>query len=129
MMLASFIIVYLTYFKINPITGKVYYGRTSGKVKHLNEKEINNILLKRDRYHQKNKESFEKTNIDKISIDKDAIRGREHQQIQKHKKENDSANIYNGISPTNKNKQRYIQAAICAFGDLVCYAILINLYF
>jgi len=129
MILASFIIVHLTYFKVNPFTGKIYYGRTSGKVKTMNITNIIKILNKRDRNHQKNKDGFTKAQLDKTSTNKDAIRGREHQQIEKHKKENDAANIYNGIAPSNKNKKRYIQAAICAFGDLVCYAILLNLYF
>jgi len=115
---ASYITIYLTYFKIHPITGKVYYGRTSGKVKNMSRVNIFKVLRKRDKYHQKNKEGFKDADIDKLSLDKDAIRGREHQQIEKHKKENDAANIYS-----------YIQAAICAFGDLVCYAILLNLYF
>jgi len=126
MLVVSYVLIYLTYFKINPITGKIYYGRTSGKVRNINENEINNVLLNRDRNHQKNKDSFEKAIIDKISTEKDAIRGREQQQIEKHKNSGESANIYNGISPKNKNKKRYIQAAICAFGDLMCYLILFN---
>ncbi|WP_369742327.1 RHS repeat-associated core domain-containing protein [Pseudidiomarina sp. PP-1MA] len=63
--------LYLTYTKTNKRTGEVYSGRTSGTGDPME------ILKKRDGNHHKNKDGFGPAEPDKVSENKDAIRGRE----------------------------------------------------
>lgn len=101
---------YQTYTKTNGKTGKVYSGRTSGK--STPQKNIAN----RDRRHHKSKDGYGPAKLDKSSANKDAIRGREQQLIDKHKAEGRSGNDINGIAPNNKNRDKYMDAAKKEFG-------------
>jgi len=113
--------IFLTYIKKKISTGEVYVGRTSGEVDEINRATIAKVLDRRDSNHQKNKEGFDKAEVDKFSEDSDAIRGREDMLIAKHKAENKSGNKYRGISLRNKRRTRYLQAAIAVFGTLSVY--------
>jgi len=108
--------IFITYVKIKLSTGEKDYGRTSGEIPEINQTNLIKILLKRDKSHQKNKEQFEKAELENFSPDYDAIRGREDMLIEKAKAEGMSANKYRGISPTNKKREQYRNAAIIAFG-------------
>ncbi|MCB1160613.1 MAG: hypothetical protein H7A25_26065 [Leptospiraceae bacterium] len=118
--------LYITYIK-NRGDGKTYSGMASGF------SDANNILKRRESSHHKNKEGFGKAEIDRISYDKNAIRGREQMLIDYHggaqSEGGTSGNIYNSISKRNKKGPKYITAAIAAFGSLiflaVCYLIII----
>jgi len=118
-MLLNLIHIFITYYKTHPITGKVYFGRTSGWVHDLSDSELRKILQKRDAYHQKNKEGYGDAVIDQFSVESDAIRGQEDIKIDAHKSEGNSANIYRGISLKNKKRTQYLMAAIRVFGDLI----------
>lgn len=76
------------------------------------------IRKKRDSSHQRNKEGFGESVIDRVSTNSDAIRGREDMMIRKTKELGISGNKYNGISDRNKKRQQYINAAIDLFGDI-----------
>ena len=100
--------LYVTYTKKNPVTGEVYSGRTSGYG------DPQDIIAKRDRGHHMNEKGFEEAQIDRFSTDPDAIRGREQYLIDLHggakSQGGTSGNAINGISPTNPNKKRYVEA-------------------
>ncbi|SHM65536.1 hypothetical protein [Gracilibacillus kekensis] len=100
---------YQTYTKTNPKTGEVYTGRTSGTGTPLEN------IAKRDANHHMNKEGFGPAIRDKSSTNKDAIRGREQQLIDLNggakSTRGTSGNKINGISDSNPNKQKYIDAA------------------
>ena len=106
--------LYVTYTKTNPVTGEVYSGRTSGYG------DPQDIVAKRDRYHHMNKNGFEGAQIDRVSTDPDAIRGREQYLIDFHggakSQGGTSGNAINGISQTNPNKQIYVEANEREFG-------------
>jgi hypothetical protein len=102
--------IYLTYTKTNAKTGEVYSGRTSGVG------DPNDILKKRDGSHHKTKDGFGDAEIDEVSTNKDAIRGREQQLIKanggaKSQQGGTSGNAINGTSDKNKNKAKYLKAA------------------
>ena len=101
--------LYITYTKVNKKTGEVYSGRTSGKG------EPGKILNTRDAKHHKNDDDFGKAQIDKVSTNKDAIRGREQQLIEANggakSQKGTSGNAINGISDKNPNRQKYTDAA------------------
>jgi len=118
-MVLNLIHVFLTYIKIHPLTGKIYVGRTSGWVPKITDDYIDEVLRKRDAYHQKNKEGFDAARLDQFSVESDAIRGQADIKIDAHKSEGNSANIYRGISLKNKKRKQYIMAAIRVFGDLI----------
>ena len=109
--------IFLTYTKKNRDTGEVYSGRASGT------DSARNILSKRDSSHHKNKDNFEDARIDKVATDGDAIRGREQLLIENYggskSSGGTSGNQNNGISPRNKQKKIYIQAAIKLFGTII----------
>jgi len=67
---------YQTYKKTHPKTGKIYTGRTGGS------KSPAENILKRDQKHHRDKDGFGPAEIDKTSPSKDAIRGREQQEIE-----------------------------------------------
>lgn len=106
--------LYVTYTKKNPVTGEVYSGRTSGYG------DPQDIIAKRDRGHHMNEKGFEEAQIDRFSTDPDAIRGREQYLIDLHggakSQGGTSGNAINGISPTNPNKKRYVEANEREFG-------------
>lgn len=101
---------YQTYTKTNPMTGEVYTGRTSGYGSPLEN------IANRDRNHHRNDEGFGPAVLDKTSCNPDAIRGREQQMIEKHRNQGNAADQINGVSPTNENRNRYLDAARKAFG-------------
>ena len=104
---------YVTYTKKNTKTGEVYSGRSSGVG------DPNDIVAKRDAGHHVNG-NYGPAKLDKSSKNKRAIRGREQQLIKKHggaKSEGGtSGNAINGVSPKNKDKDKYEQAANDEFG-------------
>ena len=106
---------YVTYTKTNPATGEVYSGRASGTGTP------DEVMKKRDSGHHKN-EDFGPAQLDKVSTDKKAIRGREQQLIDAHggakSQGGTSGNTINGVSDRNKNKASYLKRAIKLFGDL-----------
>jgi len=114
--------LYLTYFKQNPTSGKVYVGRTSGWGI------VRIILARRDRKHHKNKEGFLPAEIDKVSTDSDAIRGREQQLIDNNVSKGISGNIINGISPRNKKRNKYLAAALKLFGAVSLVVLIIFIF-
>lgn len=97
-----------TYTKPGP-NGEVYSGRTSGKAGP--EKNVAN----RDASHHMNEKGFGKAKLDKSSMNKDAIRGREQQLIDKNggskSTGGNSGNAINGIGDKNPKKAQYIEAA------------------
>jgi hypothetical protein len=105
---------YQTYTKTNPQTGEVYSGRTSGFGTPLQN------IAKRDGNHHMSQKGFGPAKLDKSSTNRDAIRGREQQLIDKHggakSKGGISGNKINSISDKNKNRQKYINAANKEFG-------------
>ena len=102
-------IIYTTYTKTNPDTGQVYSGRTSGTA--TPEENVS----RRDSGHHMNEKGFGPAVIDVSSKNKDAIRGREQQLIEfnggAQSQGGTSGNMINGISPQNKNIDRYLEAA------------------
>ena len=120
--------LYATYRKRHLDTGKVYVGRTSGRVKFVGFLTGVKIVDKRDQHHHKNKDGYGKTVIDKFSTDKEAIRGREQQLIEQYKNKGTSGNIYNGISSRNKKKSNYIATALRIFGDAIIILLLWHVF-
>ena len=113
---------YILYLKRHPKGGKPYVGRTSGKVNDIkNEKELEKVLVKRDRNHHKNKEGFKPAERVRASEKKDAIRREEQQMIDKlggaQKSGGSSSNKINGISKKNPKRGKYIKAAKKEFGE------------
>ncbi|GEM_PF-3206644 len=96
-------------YKVNK-SGEVYVGRTSGY-----DTPAKNIQ-RRDARHHMNKQGFKRANLDKSSPNKNAIRGREQQLIEKYRDEGKSANKINGISDKNPKKKRYIGSSTKKFG-------------
>jgi RHS repeat-associated protein len=107
---------YQTYTKKakDPSKNGDYSGRTSGT-----DTPTKNIE-KRDKNHHMN-DTHGPATLDKSSANKDAIRGREHQNIQKNggaqSKGGTSGNKIEGVSDKNKKKQQYIDAANKEFKD------------
>ncbi|TAE01930.1 MAG: hypothetical protein EAZ97_02855 [Bacteroidetes bacterium] len=109
----ALITIFVSYVKKNLQTGKIYVGRTSGKVKEASISEVNKILRKRDSSHEELKKSgFDPAAPDKVSENYPAIRGREQQLIEHHQKQGNCANKINGISERNKKLKFYLAAAI-----------------
>lgn len=104
-----------TYTKPNKKTGETYSGRTSGKGTPKEN------VAKRDANHHKNAEGFGPAKLDKSSKNKDAIRGREQQNIKNNggsKSEGGSSgNSINGVSPKNPKAETYEAAAKKEFGS------------
>ena len=101
---------YQTYTKVHQ-DGGVYVGRTSGYDTPAKN------LERRDARHQMNKQGFKRANLDKSSTNKNAIRGREQQLIEKYRAEGKSANKINGISDKNPKKKHYIHSSSRKFGS------------
>lgn len=102
---------YQTYSKAHLKTRKAYTGRTSG----TGDPEKN--VLKRDQNHHRNKDGFGPAKLDRSSSNKDAIRGREQQQIEKHRRAGNAADQINGISPKNPKREHYLNEAKKEFGE------------
>ena len=105
---------YQTYTKTNPTTGEVYSGRTSGKATPRQN------VTNRDNGHHMNNKGFDPAKLDKSSTNKDVIRGREQQLIDKNggakSQGGTSGNPINGVSPNNPKAQTYNKAALKEFG-------------
>ena len=97
---------YQTYTKKNKVTGEIYTGRTSG-VKTPEE----NIRI-RDKNHHMNNKGYDEAQLDKSSLNPDAIRGREQYLIDINggakSQGGTSGNRINGISRKNPNYSRYM---------------------
>ena len=106
---------YQTYTKTNPDTGEIYSGRTSGYGTPLEN------IAKRDQNHHMNDKGFGKAELDKSSTNKDAIRGREQQLIDKYghaKSEGGtSGNAIRGVSKSNPKLEYYLDEANKEFGE------------
>ncbi len=100
-----------TYIKENSTTKKTYIGRTSG---YGNTREN---VARRDANHHRNKDGFGPSIPDKTSHNKDAIRGREQQLIEKHRRDGNAADQINGISPKNPRREHYLNEAKKEFGQ------------
>lgn len=78
-------------------------------------------LKRRDAGHHKNKEGFDPAILDKETLSQDANRGREQFLIDLNggakSQGGTSGNAINGISPNNKNKPLYEEAAKREFGE------------
>jgi len=100
---------YQTYTKTNIKTGEVYTGRTSGTGTALEN------VAKRDKNHHMNDKGFGPAVLDNSSTNKNAIRGREQYLIKINggakSQGGTSGNAINGISPNNKNRTKYLNAA------------------
>jgi RHS repeat-associated protein len=107
---------YQTYQKTHPTTGEIYSGRTSGRGTALEN------IQKRDQNHHMNDQGFGPAVLDKTSKNPDPIRGREQQLIQHNggakSQGGTSGNKINGISPNNKNRDTYMDAAEKRWGKL-----------
>ena len=100
--------LYVTYTKVNR-DGVVYSGRASG----FGKPEA--ILRRRDSSHHKNRDGFGPARIDRVSDNKDAIRGREQQLIDANggaqSQGGTSGNAINSVSKSNSNRSKYEDAA------------------
>jgi hypothetical protein len=126
--------LYVTYIKRKKPTSEVYSGRASGVYDDEKETEVQgglNILASRDRRHHKNSEGFEPADVDKISKDSDATRGREQMLIESHggakSTGGNSGNQINGISLKNENREKYLSAARKLFGSAVILLLILLL--
>lgn len=103
---------YQVYTKTHPRTGKVYVGRTSGTGSPAAN------LRRRDANHHRNSEGYGRAQLKETSKNKDAIRGREQQRIEKNRAEGRAADQINGVSPKNKKRDHYLREADKEFGKL-----------
>ncbi|GEM_PF-6631737 len=78
---------------------------------------LRKLCEERDSSHHKNQEGYESGQIDVISENRDAIRGREHLLIIELRKLGVCGNTNNGISNRNVKMQQYLQAAQELFGE------------
>ena len=70
--------VYISYLKPHPKAGgKPYYGRTQGVEDVSDPFSMDRIVRQRDRNHHMNQDGFRRAEIDKVSTNRDAIRGQE----------------------------------------------------
>ncbi|MBP6738640.1 MAG: hypothetical protein KA146_01560 [Leptospiraceae bacterium] len=124
--------LYVTYTKKNKNTDEVYSGRTSGENTNSPE-DADRIISARDKYHHKNKDGYEKANLDQESLDKDAIRGREQLLIEHFggakSEDGSSGNSRNSIARTNEKRDQYINAALKLFGIISLVLALIYITF
>lgn len=106
---------YQTYTKTNPQTGEVYSGRTSGTGSPLEN------IANRDAKHHMNENGFGPAELDRSSTNKEAIRGREQQLIDKYggakSQKGSPGNSINGISEKNPKRQKYFDEAKKEFGE------------
>jgi hypothetical protein len=105
---------YQTYFKVHPLPGQVYSGRTSG----FGTPEEN--VADRDQSHHMNALGYGPAILDQTSSDPNAIRGQEQLNIQANggaqSQGGTSGNAINGVSQNNPNAPTYLKAAQQAFG-------------
>ena len=106
---------YQIYRKVNPETGEVYIGRTSG----TGTPKAN--VLRRDKTHHMNEKGFGKAELMYSSSDPDAIRGQEQFLIELNggakSSGGTSGNTINGVSPRNPKRMQYEEARLKEFGQ------------
>ena len=106
---------YQTYRKVNPETGEVYIGRTSG----TGSPEAN--VRKRDKNHHMNQKGFLPAELLNTSSNPDAIRGQEQFLIELNggakSVKGKSGNAINGVSPKNPKRHQYEEARLKEFGQ------------
>lgn len=106
---------YQTYTKTNWLTGQVYSGRTSGTGTPLQN------IARRDGNHHMNLDGYAPAVLDQSSANSSAIRGREQQLIDANggaqSMGGTSGNSINGISPSNSNRDHYLNQATQEFGN------------
>ncbi len=111
--------LYVTYTKKNKHTDEVYSGMASGEFTNSQE-DSDRIVSRRDKYHHKNKDGYDKANLDQESLDKEAIRGREQMLIEHFggakSEDGSSGNSRNSIARNNEKRTQYINAALKLFG-------------
>ncbi len=104
---------YQTYTKTDGIS--TYTGRTSGFLSPAGN------VAARDRDHHMNLQGYGPAVLQSSSTNRDAIRGREQQSIEfyggSQRSGGTSGNVINGISPSNPNRETYINSAIREFGE------------
>jgi hypothetical protein len=104
---------YQTYTKVNPSTGQVYTGRTSGTGTPAQN------IARRDASHHMNAQGYGPARLDKSSTNRDAIRGREQQLIDKNggaqSHGGTSGNRINGIGQKNPDHEHHMTEAEKAF--------------
>jgi hypothetical protein len=111
-------ILFVTYTKYNPVTGETYVGRASGFGTPQR------IVSTRDRVHHKTVQGFGPAIVDRFSVNKIAVRGREQQMIDAYggawstvgRGNTRSGNAINGISLFNPFRSAYLGAATLEFG-------------
>ena len=118
-------LVFVTYTKYNPKTRQTYVGHSKGYGSPQA------IVKARDKYHHRNPEGFLPAVLDKYSIQKPEIRGREQQIIdyyggawsdrKKDGKPTRSGNKIRAVSKTNRYALYYHEAANRAFGETAKY--------
>jgi hypothetical protein len=96
---------YQTYTKTNPRTNEVYSGRTSGTGTAAQN------LQRRDAGHPWTQKGYGPATLDRSSPNKDAIRGREQQLIERNRATGRAAPQINGVAPSNPKRQQYLAAA------------------
>jgi len=101
---------YHTYAKPHLVTNDIYTGRTSGTGTTKQN------LARRDQNHHRNQDGYGPAYPDKTSYNKEAIRGREQQMIEKYRREGRAAKQINGVSPKNPKGPRYSAESIKEFG-------------
>ncbi|TAD97673.1 MAG: hypothetical protein EAZ97_12070 [Bacteroidetes bacterium] len=80
--------LYITYVKLKRKTGEKYVGMASALVADDSEESADKVLMRRENApHHKNKDGFEAGKVDKISTDRNAIRGREQMLYEHFEKE------------------------------------------
>ncbi|MCS4308915.1 RHS repeat-associated protein [Rheinheimera pacifica] len=109
--------LYVTYTRFNPDTGQVYAGRTGGygtPEELVNRRAIGQPHL--------NSEGFLPPTVDRFSINRHAIRGREQQLIDYYGGARSvggtARNMINGVADFNPNRPFYMMATRREFGDL-----------
>jgi len=103
---------YQTYTKVNPDTGQVYAGRTSGWRSPFRN------IAQRDVGHEYTDLGFEPAQLDQSSTSDIAIRGREQQLINYYREQGISANGRNEINPDDPSYGWYLLIAVQEFGPL-----------
>lgn len=132
--MSSFKRLHVSYTKTNPENLEVYSGRASGSNDgSLKEEELaKKIMVKRDSSHHKNEEGFDVYDIDKISDNSEAIRGREQMLIEYNggakSQGGTSGNSINSISDRNPKKRKYLLTALKIFGSISSLIVVIWLF-
>ena len=104
------VMTYQTYTKVNPQTGQVYAGKTSGLGSPLEN------VARRDSGHVYSKRGFGPAQLDQSSTNKDAISGREQMLIDYYVSLGRSGNV--DKNPVVTNREDFIQQAINEFGPI-----------